>query len=169
MRFLTPSLLALSLFVLGGAVFKSTAPTRCATILPDDSIFVLTGDSRRIPFAARQMRKNPNARMYVIGAGASGASKSDRVVIESDSKSTYQNALAIRRIALGHGLERIVLVTTVDHFNRAKYLVRRELPYIEIAACPAPLTGMPVAKRLERWTTEYIKYVGTLIGIRESQ
>jgi uncharacterized SAM-binding protein YcdF (DUF218 family) len=107
--------------------------------------------------------------MYIIGAGASSNYKSDRVIIESDSKSTYQNALAIKRIADVQGLDRIVLLTTVDHFNRAKYLVRSELPDIEIVACPAPLTGMPVAKRLERWTTEYIKYVGTLIGFKESK
>ncbi len=169
MRLLTPSLLVLALFVLGGAIFKSTAPTRCATILPDDSIFVLTGDARRIPFATRKIRKYPRATMYIIGAGATSTYKSDRVIIESDSKNTYQNALAIKRIADEQGLDRIVLVTTVDHFNRAKYLVRHELPNIEIAACPAPLTGMDVAKRLERWTTEYVKYIGTLVGIRESK
>ncbi|MDR1338246.1 MAG: YdcF family protein [Rickettsiales bacterium] len=169
MRFLTPSLLILILFVLGGAIFKSTAPTRCATILPDDSIFVLTGDARRIPFAMRQARRHPRATMYIIGAGASGIYESDRIITESDSKSTYQNALAIKRIADAQGLDRIVLVTTVDHFNRAKYLVRRELPGVEIAACPAPLAGMDVAKRLERWTTEYVKYAGTLMGFRESK
>jgi uncharacterized SAM-binding protein YcdF (DUF218 family) len=169
MKILTPSLLVLSLFVLGGAVFKSTAPTRCSTILPGDSIFVLTGDARRIPFAMRQLRKHPKTIVYIIGAGASGAHTSDRVIIESDSKSTYQNALAIKRIADRRGLDRIVLVTTVDHFNRARYLLRHELPSVEIAACPAQLTGMPVTKRLERWTTEYIKYIGTLVGIRESK
>jgi hypothetical protein len=30
------------------------------------------------------------------------------------------------------------------------------------------LAGMPVGKRLERWTTEYIKYIVTMIGIKES-
>ncbi|MDR0741264.1 MAG: YdcF family protein [Rickettsiales bacterium] len=169
MKFLNSSLLIFGLFILGGAIFKTTAPTRCATILPDDSVFVLTGDARRIPFATRQIRKHPTATMYIIGAGASGGHKSDRVIIESDSKSTYQNALAIKRIADSHGLDRIVLVTTVDHFNRAKYLIRHEMPNTEIAACPAPLTGMPATKRLERWTTEYVKYIGTLVGIRENQ
>lgn len=169
MRLLTPSLLVLSLFIMGGAVFKSTAPTRCSTILPEDNIFVLTGDARRIPFATRQLRKYPRATMYIIGAGGVSTYKSDRVIIESSSKSTYQNALAIKKIVNEQGLDRIVLVTTVDHFNRAKYLVHTELPNIEIAACPAPLTGMDVGKRLERWATEYIKYIGTLIGIRESK
>jgi uncharacterized SAM-binding protein YcdF (DUF218 family) len=168
MRFFTPSLLILSFFVLGGAIFKSTAPRNCATILPDDSIFVLTGDTRRIPFAVRQMRRYPKSHLYIIGAGASNVFKSDRITTESSSKSTYQNAMAIKKIADAQGLNRIVLITTVDHYNRAKYLIAEQLPNTEIVACPVSLLGMPVARRLERWTTEYIKYIGTMIGIRES-
>ena len=168
MKILTPSLLILALFVLGGAIFKSTAPTRCTTILPNDSIFVLTGDTRRIPYAKRQWRKHPKTQLYIIGAGATVTQPSNRIIVEADSKNTYQNAVAIKKIVDIEGLDRIVLVTTEDHYNRAKYLIRGELPNIEIAACPAPLTGMPVSKRLERWATEYIKYIGTLFGFRES-
>lgn len=169
MKLLNPSLLVLSAFVLGGLVFKSTAPTRCATLLPDDHIFVLTGDARRIPFALRQARPYPQTHLYIIGVGGASHYNTTRpVTVESESKSTYQNAKAIRKIAEELGLNRIVLVTTVDHMNRAKYLVRRELPGVEITPCPVPLNGTPVAKRIERWTTEYIKYIGTMFGIRES-
>jgi uncharacterized SAM-binding protein YcdF (DUF218 family) len=153
---------------MGGAIFKSTAPTRCSTILQNDTIFVLTGDARRIPFAMRKMRQYPKANMYVIGAGGAKGYTSDRIIVESDSKSTYQNALAIKQISDKLGLNRIVLVTTVDHYNRAKFLIHKELPDVEIVACPVPLSGMPVSKRLERWETEYIKYIGTMIGIKES-
>ena len=149
-------------------MFKSMAPTNCATILPDDSIFVLTGDARRIPFAMRQLRQNPYADLYIIGAGGPGDfGASRRVTIESESKSTYQNARAIKDIANRAGLDRLVIVTTEDHMNRALYLIRHELPEVEIVACPARLTGMPAAKRLERWTTEYIKYIVTMFGIKE--
>lgn len=168
MKLLTPSLLIITFFVVGGMVFKSTAPRTCATILPDDTIFVLTGDMRRIPFAMRQLRKYPGADLYIIGAGANGSFEmSRRVTIESDSKSTYQNALAIRDIALRTGLDRIVIITTEDHMNRAKYLISHELPDAEIVMCPVPLTDMPVTKRLERWAIEYIKYIATLFGIKE--
>lgn len=168
MRFLTPSLLILTCFVIGGAVFKSMAPRTCSTILPDDTIFVLTGDMRRIPFAMRQLRKHPDTELYIIGAGErTSFDMSRRVMIESESKSTYQNALAIREIANRTGLDRIVLITTEDHMNRAKYLIQRELPYSEIVTCPVPLADMPVTKRLERWTVEYIKYIATMFGINE--
>lgn len=168
MKLLTPSLLVLTCFVVGGMVFKSMAPRKCATILPDDTIFVLTGDMRRIPFAMRQLRKYPDADLYIIGAGAEGSFEmTRRVTIESDSKSTYQNALAIKEIAQRTGLDRVVIITTEDHMNRAKYLIEHELPYSEIVACPVPLTDMPVAKRLERWAIEYIKYIVTLFGVKE--
>lgn len=169
MRFLTPSFVFLALFLLGGMIFKISAPHNCSAILPDDSIFVLTGDERRIPFAIRQMQKYPDTDLYIIGAGAPAVGDLNRhAQIESESKSTYQNAHAIKKIVLNAGLDRIVIITTEEHMNRAKHLIRHELPNTEIIACPATLTGMPATKRLERWTTEYIKYIATLLGIKES-
>lgn len=168
MRFLTPSFLLVICFVLGGMMFKSMSPKQCGTILPDDSIFVLTGDERRIPFAMRQMRKHPDADLYIIGAGAPSIDAlTHNVKIESESKSTYQNALAIKEIVQRSGLDRLVLVTTEDHMARAKYLLRTEMPYVEIVACPVTLTGMNATKRLERWTIEYVKYIVTMFGIKE--
>ena len=169
MKFLTPSFVVLGLFVIGGMVFKSYAPRTCGEIMPDDSVFVLTGDVRRIPFAMRMVEQFPATDVYIIGAGAETAMTrvSRPVMVESESKSTYQNAIAIRKIVEQTGLERIVIVTTEDHMNRAEYLVRHELPNTEIIACPATLYGMPAARRVERWTTEYIKYLVTMIGIKE--
>lgn len=168
MKFFTPSFLSFALFIMGGMMFKSMTPRVCGTILPDDSIFVLTGDARRIPFAMRQLRKYPDADLYIIGAGAQGSFEmAKKVTVESDSKSTYQNAVAIRAIVQKTGLDRIVVVTTEDHMNRAQYLISRELPDIEVVACPVRLTDMPATKRLERWATEYIKYIVTMFGIKE--
>ncbi len=166
---ITPSFLLLGCFVIGGMFFKSSAPRYCGEIHDHDSIFVLTGDERRIPFAIRKMQEYPNTDLYIIGVGAPGALDiSKHAIIESMSKSTYQNALAIKKIVQEKNLNRIVVITTEDHINRAKYLIRSELPDTEIVACPATLVGMPPAKRLERWTTEYIKYIVTMIGIKES-
>ena len=169
MRFFTPSFLAVVIFVLGGMVFKLTAPNKCDLILPDDTIFVLTGDERRIPFAIQQLEKYPDTDLYIIGAGAPAFGDIyTQATIECDSKSTYQNALAIKNIVTNAGLDRIVIITTEEHINRAKYLIRHELPNTKIVACPARLTGMPAGKRLERWAIEYIKYIVTIFGIKES-
>ena len=169
MKFLTPSFLLLGFFVIGGMVFKSSAPRICDEIMSDDTIFVLTGDVRRIPFAMRTVAQYPDTDVYVIGAGAqtNEFDTTRSIMVETESKSTYQNALAIKRIVEKSGLERIVIVTTEDHMNRAEYLIRHELPKTEIVTCPATLYGMPVTRRLERWTTEYIKYIVTLFGIKE--
>ena len=169
MKFLTPSFVVLGIFVIGGMMFKAYAPRSCGEIMSDDVLFVLTGDVRRIPFAMRMVRQFPDADVYVIGAGAESAAAdaAHPVLVESESKSTYQNAIAIRKIVEQTGLDRIVIVTTEDHMNRAEYLIRHELPDTEIVTCPATLYGMPATKRLERWTTEYIKYLVTLLGIKE--
>lgn len=168
MKILTPSLLIICAFVVGGIAFKLVAPRGCDGIRHDDSIFVLTGDIRRIPFAMRQMRQHSDTDLYIIGAGvANNYEMARRVTIESDSKSTYQNACAIRDIVSRAGLDRIVIITTEEHMNRAKYLISHELPDTEIITCAVPLVGMPPAKRLERWLVEYIKYIVTLFGIKE--
>lgn len=168
MRLITPSFLLLGLFVLGGMVFKTTTPLQCGPILPNDDVFVLTGDTRRIPFAMRQIEQYPDTKLYIIGCGANTNIESNHhIVVESKSKSTYQNAIAIKNIVHQKQLKRIVLVTTEEHMKRAQYLVKNELPEIEIATCPATLIGMPASKRLERWTIEYIKYIATKFGIKE--
>lgn len=168
MKFLRPSFLLIGLFVVGGIAFKVTSPNDCDFILPNDSIFVLTGDFRRIPFALRHIEKYPDSDLYIIGvANDSAYANVERATIESESKSTYQNARAIRNIVERAGLDRIVLITTEDHIRRAKYLVHRELPYTTIVACPVALSDMPPARRLERWLIEYMKYLVTLVGIKE--
>ena len=143
-RLLTPSFLIFSLFIIGGMIFKATTPIQCGTILPNDSIFVLTGDARRIPFALRKVQEYPNTDLYIIGAGThTDINISRPAIIESESKSTYQNALAIKKIATEKQLNRLVIITTEDHIHRAKHLIHSELPNTEIVSCPATLYGMP--------------------------
>lgn len=170
MKILNPSFLALALFVLGGIVFKSVTPRGCGPIFHNDTIFVLTGDVRRIPYAMEKLQEFPHADLYIIGAGANGIydDSAKNINIESESKSTYQNARAIRQIAIERNLGRIVVITTEDHMNRSLYLIRSEIPGTHVVPCPVALRGMPPAKRLERWTTEYVKYIVTMFGIKES-
>ena len=100
-RIITPSFLLLGCFVIGGMYFKSTAPRHCGEIHNNDSVFVLTGDERRIPFAMNKTRQFPETELYIIGAGApkENIHAPTHAIIETKSKSTYQNALAIKKIA----------------------------------------------------------------------
>ena len=149
-------------------MFKSMTPPRCENLQQTDSIFVLTGDVRRIPYALKKLEKLQYGNLYIIGAGTQNIPDIPHIKIETMSKSTYQNALAIKQISEQEKLKRIVIVTTEDHMNRALYLLRTTLPDTDIIACPASLTGMPTPIRVKRWTVEYIKYIVTLFGIKES-
>lgn len=168
MKIFTPSFLILGCFVLGGMIFKLTSPLSCGPILPDDNIFVLTGDARRVPFALQQTKQYPSAKIHIIGVGGHKFNVSNaKVAMENQSKSTYQNALAIHKIVQQKHLNRIVIVTTEEHMKRAIHLIHHENPDTELVTCSAPLIGMPAPRRLERWTIEYLKYIVTLFGIKE--
>ncbi len=168
MKYIPVSLILIFCFIFGGIMFKSMTPPRCGNLLQDDNLFVLTGDVRRIPYAVKKLNTLKYGQLYIIGAGATQIPDITHVQIESLSKSTYQNALAIKQIVKNKNFDRIVVVTTEDHMNRALYLLRHELPETDIIACPASLTGMPTPIRLKRWAVEYLKYIVTLCGIKES-
>ena len=167
MKYIPISFVLLFCFVLGGIMFKSMTPPRCESLLQNDNIFVLTGDARRIPYAMKKLDTLEYGNLYIIGAGATEIPDREHIQVESLSKSTYQNALAIKHIVNEQNISRIIIVTTEDHMNRALYLLRGELPNTDIVACPASLTGMSTPNRLKRWTIEYIKYIVTLFGIKE--
>lgn len=168
MKYIPVSLILIFCFIFGGIMFKSMTPPRCGNLLQDDNLFVLTGDVRRIPYAVKKLKTLKYGQLYIIGAGATQIPDITHVQIESLSKSTYQNALAIKKIVNNKKYDRIVVVTTEDHMNRALYLLRHEMPETDIIACPASLTGMPTPIRLKRWAVEYLKYIVTLCGIKES-
>ena len=168
MKYIPLSLVFLCCFVLGGLMFKSVTPPRCDALKSNDNIFVLTGDSRRIPYALKKLETLKYGKLYIIGAGADNITKKRHVKVESLSKSTYQNAVAIKNIVQKRKLKRLVVVTTEDHMNRSLYLLRDELPETDIIPCPASLSGMSVPARVKRWAIEYLKYIVTLFGVKES-
>lgn len=167
-KYIPVSLVLICCFVFGGIMFKSVTPPRCESLMQDDTIFVLTGDERRIPYALNKLNSLQYGNLYIIGAGGHNITERPHVNVETESKSTYQNALAIKNIVKKQLLDRIVIITTEDHMNRSLYLLRNELPETDIIPCPASLTGMPTPQRVKRWGLEYVKYVVTLFGIKES-
>jgi uncharacterized SAM-binding protein YcdF (DUF218 family) len=167
-KYIPVSLVLICCFIFGGIMFKSVTPPRCESLMQNDTIFVLTGDERRIPYALKKLEDLQYGNLYIIGAGAENITEREHVRVETESKSTYQNALAIKHIVEQNHLNRIVIITTEDHMNRSLYLLRDVLPETDIIPCPASLTGMPTPARVKRWGLEYIKYIVTLFGIRES-
>jgi uncharacterized SAM-binding protein YcdF (DUF218 family) len=175
LKLLRPSLLFLIAFIAGAVWFKMSAPKTCPTLGADAKIFVLTGDVRRIPFATKLLYDFPDRRLYIVGVGTHNFSPmiSDKIRrqidIEKDSKTTLENAIAIAEIVQAQGFKKIVLVTTADHMMRSELLIRRRLPDTKITPCPVQLNGMPAPRRLERWGLEYLKYLGTLVGLESKK
>ncbi|MCL2538604.1 MAG: YdcF family protein [Alphaproteobacteria bacterium] len=175
LKLLKPSLLIVTAFVIGGAWFKMSTPDTCPAIASDAKIFVLTGDARRIPFAADLLDGHPSRRLYIIGVGGydypylTPGELRHQIKIENESKTTAENAIAIRDIVREQNIRRIVLVTTQDHMKRSELLIRRQLPDVKIIECPVPLHGTDAALRLERWTLEYMKYIGTMLGVESKK
>jgi len=167
-KYIPISFVLICCFVFGGIMFKSVTPPRCESLMQNDTIFVLTGDERRIPYALKRLDDLQYGKLYIIGAGVHKVPEREHVVVETESKSTYQNSLAIKGIVEQDNLNRIVIITTEDHMNRSLYLLRNVLPETDIVPCPASLTGMPTPMRVKRWGLEYIKYIVTLFGIKES-
>ena len=161
-----PLILAVVIFVGGFIGFKLAIP-QCGPIGSDAHIFVLTGDARRIPFALEKLAGYPKRKLYIIGAGtpALDTKFASQIEIESQSKSTAENAVAILRIVRKKLLTEIVVMTTEDHINRSVFLIKKQIPYVKINACGVPLSKMPATKRLDRWLEEYVKFIGTIIGI----
>ena len=167
-KYIPVSLVFICCFIFGGIMLKSVTPPRCESLIQDDTIFVLTGDERRIPYALKKLDNLQYGNLYIIGAGAHNITERAHVKIETQSKSTYQNSLAIKKIVEQKHLNRIVIITTEDHMNRSLYLLREVLPETDIIPCPASLVGMPTPARVKGWGLEYIKYIVTMFGIKES-
>jgi uncharacterized SAM-binding protein YcdF (DUF218 family) len=123
------------------------------------------------------LENHPNRKLHIIGVGGDEYFATipqqfrRQSVIESESRSTYENSLAVRKIAETQNLRRVVIVTTEDHMNRSLLLMRRalegtaSLQNTKVLPCPVRLQKMPPTERLTRWGLEYIKYAAALFGI----
>jgi len=172
-KLLTPSLLILLVIAAGAVAFKLATPNNCARVRGDDTLFVLTGDIRRIPYAMNLLENHADRKLQIIGVGGHEYAAliptevKSRVHIEIDSKSTFENALAVRKIAREKNLKRIIVVTTEDHMNRSLLLIKRQMPKATVIPCPVRLQKMPPSERLSRWGLEYLKYVATILGFEK--
>jgi len=164
---LSPYLLPLTLFAGGFLWFWTASTPACPTLATDAKIFVLTGDARRIPFALDKLSEHPGRQLYIIGVGGPtlDVRYQHKTEIENESRSTYENAVAIRHIVRRDNLRSIVIITTEDHMNRSLFFIRGQLPQTELIPCPVPLSNMVASRQLERWIEEYIKFIGALVGL----
>lgn len=106
---------------------------------PNDLTVVLAGGRGRIKQALELVAQGRSKKLVIIGAGAAleeiipqrewpvGVAK-DLVQIETESNSTFQNALKIRDFVLSQHLREVTVVTSFYHVLRTRLILRRVLP-----------------------------------------
>lgn len=114
----------------------------------NEILVVLTGDTGRIPRALELLKKRSEARLIVSGAAKGvqladmvnqqGASTEnltrvwDKIILESESASTVENAI-YTRTQIGRPLpERLILITSDYHMDRSLGIFRSVFPGVEI-------------------------------------
>lgn len=89
----------------------------------------------------------------------------DRLIVEKDSRSTYENALATRKIVDSYNFKSIILLTSVYHMKRAIYTFKKILPE-NIEICVYPLDTLNFksdmwwkdSRSLTILLTEFVKF-----------
>lgn len=117
-----------------------------------EAIVVLTGDWGRIPRAVELLRERGSPLLIVSGAGK-GISKKDlvnqqgdaatyihetweRILVESKSKTTIENAENTAAILSKRYVDRVILVTSDYHMTRSLKVFEQVFPSVEYFALP---------------------------------
>lgn len=151
-----PALLLIALGLFWRSCSQFAASAEAGPVLPavatGEVIVVLTGDALRIPRALELLRARGSD--YILFSGVEpGVSLTDiinqqgssatnihtvwsKILTESRSRTTLENARIAQEILAGKGAKRIVLVTSDYHMPRASRVFEREMRGTEIVLYP---------------------------------
>lgn len=104
-----------------------------------DAIVVLTGGRGRVDKGIEFFENDRAKYLIIAGVDKSVSLKSvffnrdmkmdtGRIILEKESKSTYENAVEIKKIVEAMDIKSIILITSFYHMKRASYIFRRILP-----------------------------------------
>ncbi len=119
--------------------FFKEAEGRIAGPSGPDAIVVLTGGKGRVERGLEFLRNGVSPTLILSGVNEAADLDSifldglypgerDNIILEKASKSTYENALQVRRLATEKGYSSVVLVTSAYHMKRAYFIFRRVMP-----------------------------------------
>jgi uncharacterized SAM-binding protein YcdF (DUF218 family) len=105
-----------------------------------DAIVVLTGGKGRAREGLNLLRKGAAGILIISGVNKdagldsiflnnqiSGPERSN-IILEKNSRSTFENAIEVRKLMEGRGLKSMVLITSVYHMKRALYIFKQVMP-----------------------------------------
>lgn len=121
-------------------------------VSPTEAIVVLTGDKFRIPKALELLRSRGSPLLIISGIGR-GIRVTDvlnqqgdastkihevwkKIIFESKSTSTKENAEKTAPLLIERGVTRVILVTSEYHMGRAQDIFRRVLPKMQWVEYP---------------------------------
>lgn len=143
------------------------------------AIVVLTGGRGRADEGLRHLKEGRQEVLILSGVNASASLDAifpgkltdverERIVLEKGSTSTIENAVEVRKILSDRKLGSVVLITSMYHMRRARYVFERVLPP-EVAIHPRPIASanFDSARWWERstlalLTVEFSKYCLTV-------
>lgn len=188
-----------ALYMLGFLAFLLRLPSGDAR--PEErteAIIALTGETRRVTEAVRELARGDSERLFISGVHRSapigrvvdraidelkkerkfmGTRESLRAKIQIGSaENTIENALESRRWVKDGGISGVRLMTSYYHMPRSLMVFEKYLPDVEIVPHPVgPEGGGSVfasAERLKLAFSEYNKYIATFvwnqIGLEDS-
>ncbi len=130
----------------------------------DGVIVCLAGGKYRIESAFSLYANGVGERLFIVGAGPKATKESiaklqavetaqkipwdryDRILVETESRNTIENAFAVKRfLELNPQVKKIFLVTSSYHMRRAEFMIANQIPkYVQIV----PFT--PLSTEIDR-------------------
>lgn len=139
-----------------------------------DAIVVLTGGRGRTSEGLSQLRKGRGGVLILSGVHQDSDLDSiflntvnrverDRIVLEKRSRSTYENAVEVKKIMDERGLGSMVLITSGYHIKRAHFTFTKVMPGRKIFALSVSSPNFDEArwwdgKGLGLLAAEFVKY-----------
>ena len=137
-------LLILPIILLAGVLyllldFFEEADVRAAGVSGPDVIVVLTGGKGRVEQGLEFLREGVSPTLILSGVNEAASLDSifsdgldgvdrERIILEKQSKSTYENAIQIKKLLLERGDSSVLLITSAYHMKRAYSIFNRVMP-----------------------------------------
>lgn len=123
---------------------------------------VLAGEARYLVLTGSQRMVGGDSALSLARSALAAGVPAERVLCETESRSTRENLLLARPLLESFGLRRVALVTSRSHLLRALRTARRAAPQLEWLPVAVPDAGAP-GRRARNRLAEWFKLAGYLL------
>ena len=122
---------------------------------------VLAGEARYLVLTGSQRMVGGDSALSLARTALAAGVPAERLLCETESRSTRENVLLAGPLLQAHGLRRVALVTSRSHLLRALRAARRAAPQVEWLPVAVPDAGDP-GRRARNRLAEWLKLAGYL-------